>query len=309
MTAIEEATQAITKTLEECSIEAIKELPQMTQAIRIAAGMKAMRAALTKSVVDELLMPLMGSPLGFRTDRDLAEKSYTWEIVRDCAIEAMIRDVRIVGNEMNIISGRAYFTKECFERKVSTFPGITNLALQPGVPRLVDGGALVPFRASWILDNKRMELVRDVELDANGKIVSDQRIPVKVNSGMGMDAILGKARRKMLAAIYDRISGTEWSLPEGDVIDVAGEVVEERRRPQEKKIDDLVNGHKAKHAAKNGGEAKPPEPERKSEPKAASAPAASKSADDLANKYRQPAEGSGEVPADQEPMQREPGVD
>lgn len=310
--AIEKATADITKALENCAIETIKNLPQMQQTMRLAAGMQAMRAALTKQVVEELLMPLMDTPLGFRTDRSPGTREhrekgpYGWDTVRDCAIEAMVRDVRLVGNEMNILANRAYFTRECFERKVREFPGLTNLELYPGVPHdVADKGSLVPFHASWMLDGKPMDLVCDVERSGDGKILRDRRIPVRVNAGMGADAVLGKARRKMLAAIYGRISGSAWMLPEGDAIDTVGEPISDQRAGVASATADLVTKHRAQQAGKNGSETKAPEAETK--------PASGETnVDDLVKKHRPPSSPShdvaaGEVAPEDEPPVREPG--
>lgn len=251
-TAIEKATDEIEQALRECSSDAIRELPQMKQAIKLAGGVRAMRLALSDKVVEELFMPLQGTPLGFRTDKD-TERGYPVGAVKECVIEALIRGFQVVGNEFNIIAGRAYFTKEGFERKVRQFPGLTNLDLRPGVPTQKEGGALVPYRATWLLQGKPMELVRDLVKNDRGELVGDERIPIRVNGGMGADAILGKAKRKILAQIFELISGT--TIPDGDVIDVVGEVVgTPPRSAAAEATEDLIEKHKAKVAAKKNGE-------------------------------------------------------
>lgn len=225
-TALVRAKEQIQLALQDCTIEQIVKLDDVDQALRLSEGMAAMRAALTDDVVERLFMPLMGSPLGFQTDRDNSDKfpPYTIGVVRDCVIEAMIRGFRPVGNEFNIISKRAYFTLNGFRRKVREYPGLTDLELTPGVPRTMDAGALVPYTAKWRLDGAPMQLVCDAIKREDGT-VEDTRIPVRVNAGMGPDGILGKARRKVLALVLDRISGSTWETPDadiGDVVDVQG---------------------------------------------------------------------------------------
>ena len=65
----------------------------------------------------------------------------------------------------------------------------------------------MPCKASWKLNGT--------------PDVMEAEIPVRINAGMGSDAILGKAERKMRARIYNRITGTEF--PEGEVGDVVVE--------------------------------------------------------------------------------------
>jgi hypothetical protein len=226
-TAIEKATADIDAVLAQCNTHALKELPALRQAVVLAAGVTQLRNILSKEIVERVFMPLQGTPLGFVTDKDTSG-GYSWEVVRDCMIEAMIAGFRPVGNEINIISGRVYGAKAGYERKVREYPRLTDLRLSPGVPQTSgDRGALVPFRASWKLDGNPMEIVRDVAKDADG-ITRDSRIAVRVNAGMGADAIIGKATRKMLKAIYDMISGSTWTLQDGEIeaIDTHGVAIE-----------------------------------------------------------------------------------
>ena len=211
--AIEKAARDIEKAITECGVQAVSQLPAFIQAVRMAHGISAMRAALTDQLVQTVILPLQGSPLGFLTDKD-KDGGYGLAVVRDCAIDAMLRGFRIVGNELNIISGRFYGTKAGYTRLVQEFSGLTDLMLQPGVPVNVgDKGALVPYVAVWKLNGKEMMIRCVQEKDA------DLRIPVKVNSGMGSDAIIGKAERKMMFRIYQRINGGTFGAVDGEVGD------------------------------------------------------------------------------------------
>ncbi len=213
--AIQKAAADIEKAINECGVQAITKLPAFIQAVQMAHGISAMRAALSDQLVQTVIMPLQGSPLGFLTDQD-SKGGYGLSVVRDCAIDAMLRGFRVVGNEMNIISGRFYGTKGGYSRLVAEFPGLTDLQLQAGVPQSVgDKGALVPYVAVWRLHGKEMILRCAQEKDG-----TDMRIPVKVNGGMGADAILGKAERKMLFRIYQRVNGSSFGAVDGEVGDV-----------------------------------------------------------------------------------------
>jgi len=181
---------------------ALSQVPAMKKAIVMAQAVRQLREYLTN---DRMLaiMELQGTSLGFRTDRD-RQNGYNMEVVRECALEAMIRGVMPVGNEFNIIAGRMYITREGFTRLVREYPGLSNLVTCPGIPKQMNGGGVVPFTAEFMLNGEKKTLARD--------------IPVKVNEGQGVDAMIGKATRKMLAYIYATITGST-SFPDGEIDD------------------------------------------------------------------------------------------
>jgi hypothetical protein len=191
-----------------CRPEEIEALPQMTQALLTARALQEIRTAMDLQFVQRVIMPLQGTRLGFKTDRD-KDGGYAADVVRDAVVEALLRGFRIVGNEMNIIGGNFYATLEGLERKINEFPGLTNLSLSPGVPEMSQGNALVTYHAKWILNGEPGEILCAKTSDA------DMRIPVRIHAGNGHDLVLGKAKRKMLARIFQRISGVK--IPEGDI--------------------------------------------------------------------------------------------
>lgn len=81
-----------------------------------------------------------------------------------------------------------------------------------GVPSSGTGGALVPALATWELNGKPDRLDCRVTKRADGE--DDMRIPIRVNKGMGADAIIGKAERKVCHRVYEIITGI--SLPSVD---------------------------------------------------------------------------------------------
>lgn len=222
--AIDDATAQINEALAKCSSTVLAELPALKQAVTLAAGMQHLRKALTDEIVDKVFMPLQGSPLGFITDKD-KDGGYPREIVRECLIEALIKGAQPVNNEFNIIAARCYIAKNGLKRLVQTWPGLSALAISPGVPQMAgDKGALIAMRATWLLNGKAMELYRGQVKDSDG-VVDDTRIAVRVNAGMGPDAIIGKAERKLYKAIYELLTGGAVSIEDNDAIDAAGESV------------------------------------------------------------------------------------
>lgn len=279
--AIERATVEIDKALEQCSIETLKELPAIKQAVVLAKGVQMLRAALPDKIVAELFMPLQGTKLGFRTDRDNAKegpREYPIPVVRECAIEAMIRGFRPVGNEFNIIGANFYATKEGLDRKLRELDGVTNIEHHPGVPSVSADGksAVVPYRVKLVFRGEPLEFNFTKTTLENG-VEIDQRIPIRVNAGQGPDAILGKARRKALARVYDRLTGSNIETPEGDVADAEAftttgtEVTDERPSqppaPGKQSAAQALDAEIARRNAKKNGADQVPaaQPESKSE--------------------------------------------
>jgi hypothetical protein len=207
----------------------------MLKAITLAKATQVIRDMITPAMMSDV-MQLRGSKLGFRTDKDKdpPNKQYPVEVVKDVLIEAVIRGFRPIGNEFNIIAGNFYATKEGVQRCVREWPGLTDLKIQPGVPNAHgEKGALVSYTASWKVDGVA-DSMRCIRRTLENGEVEDLRIPVRVNSGMGVDAVIGKATSKLFKRIYERLSGSEVSVEgvESDVIDSTSSTVTEVDGPE-----------------------------------------------------------------------------
>ena len=191
----------------QCGMEQIAKDGHFTKALKLASGIQMLTNAITPAIMVDI-MALQGCGLGFKTD-----KVYDQATVKMCLIEALLLGAYPVGNEFNIIAGRPYLTKEFYTRKLREFPGLSFVAT-PGVPATVgDKGALVPFTITWSLNGRVGTFERLPRKQADGSVV-DERIVVRVNSGMGADAIIGKATRKAYKALYDSLSGR--TTPDGE---------------------------------------------------------------------------------------------
>jgi hypothetical protein len=165
-------------------------------AITLSQGIAALRELLDDGIMGEI-MRLAGSPLGFMTDR----KYQTGE-TRDAIIEASLRGFRVCGNEFNIIAGRFYGAKAGLHRKVISYPGLTDFKETFGIPKMSgDKGAIVVAKATWRLNGIKDTLERE--------------LAIRVNSGMGVDSIIGKGQRKLYAAVLNQLSGV--ITPDGEV--------------------------------------------------------------------------------------------
>ena len=160
---------------------------QFQRAFAMATAVGQLRALLTPEVMKPI-MALQGTPLGF-----LADNKYDENTVREALIEAVLSGVRPVGNEFNIIAGRCYLTKNGMKHKLHDIPGLS-FSVTCGFPKMSDTGAALIVGVDWSLNGGKAEH-------------KDLPIPVRVNRGMGADAIAGKATRKAYAWLYEHITG------------------------------------------------------------------------------------------------------
>ncbi len=168
-----------------------------TAAINVAAAINQLKQMLTPEVMQPI-MGLQGTALGFKTDKD-KEGGYPIDTVREVFVEATLKGFKMVGNQSNIIAGRFYATKEGFE----------DFFL-----RLAKKGEFTDFRDSYSMPKIITEVEAHVTVSASWKFkgIADKMenvpISIRINKGQGADAILGKAKRKLLAKIYARVTGT-----------------------------------------------------------------------------------------------------
>jgi len=178
---------------------------KIAEAFALGVAVNELRRMITPLVPH--IRPLVGSALGFKTDRDTSDKGpYSDAVIADALIVAVARGFRWTGNEFNVIGGNFYGTKSGYARLVGQLPGLTDLDLAPGIPRMGDGGAVVKCVAKWKLDGAPMSIERD--------------FAVRLNNGQGADAAIGKATRKLLAAIHARVTGSAHSAADIDAEDL-----------------------------------------------------------------------------------------
>lgn len=182
------------------------EMSPFRRTFLVAAAARRLRELITVDMMADI-MALQGSPLGFLTDKDKSQgggkgPGYPVEIVKEVLIEAVVRGFRPVGNEFNIIAGRFYAAQSGLHRLVREWPGLTDLAVSLAIPRSREGYCAVECRARWQLHGA------ECALDCTG----EHAIPIRVNEGQLVDAIHGKARRKLYARILDRLAGIDLGL-------------------------------------------------------------------------------------------------
>jgi len=210
--------------------EAIESGDNILKDLAIACGLEAMRKAFTPEIVG-VISGLAGTSLGFRHDKETTGQKYSPDVIRDCAIEALLRGVSLTGNQFNIIGGRCYITREGYVSLLQSYPGLTDLQVEVGLPE----------------DNRQWGKQEMVFLTAaarckvNGVPVIvecrktpgfDGRLAVKAFSGEP-DQAKGKAQKRVLKLLYERITGSAFSEPDApdDAIQAA-DVIEVQAEPQ-----------------------------------------------------------------------------
>lgn len=191
-----------------CTLQAISTLSsQAERSIMIAKAIRKAETALEP--FRETIEAMKGTSLGFKLDKP---EQYDWPITRRICAEAMLRGARLTGNEFNGIAKNCYLTQAYFVRRCREWPGVTITQDMYGVPRLMGTTTVVDYTIRYTVDNGPEQVYERV---------GNQAIPIRVNDGMGADAIIGKAKRKAYAGMMEQLinrSQQSWSPgPDGEV--------------------------------------------------------------------------------------------
>lgn len=182
--------------------------------LAIASGLVALREAFVPEVVGKIAS-LAGTALGFRHDLEPRGQKYDPAIIRDCAIEALLRGLSLTGNQFNIIAGRCYVTREGYSSLLANYPGLTDLEIEIGLPE--DAKAWGKQEMVFVTAAARCKVNgRPVSVECRKSQGFDGRLAVKTFSGE-VDNAKGKAQRRLLKLLYERITGSVIDEPEDGV--------------------------------------------------------------------------------------------
>ncbi len=203
-------------------LEGVKKLDTViTEVMSISKDMGVFERAFVEAKAFELIQnaltpefmkpiqTLMGTRVGFLTDRDKEPTKYEEGIIKKCVIEALMNGLSVRGNQFNVLAGNMYTTKEGFTALLRKVCPVYDI--EYSLPSAKDGATSVYAKIKW---------------DGKEKTI---QFPVKVNSGMGNDAILGKAERKAKKWLYMEITGKD--LGEGDTMDTTYVEIKETKKP------------------------------------------------------------------------------
>lgn len=195
----------------------------------LGSAMADLREALDAKVMQSI-MKLKGSQIGFRTDEHGAtqyepEVVYGEEVVRDCVIQACVYGLQLVGNQFNILAGRFYPTKEGFTYLLRNLEGLRDfkLLIRPADVRESRTSGTDKYGKDYQKIEREALVKVDVSFTWNGKAESHGlEFCIRVNRGMSIDAVNGKAERKAKAWVYNYL--TDNALADADAEDGAGDV-------------------------------------------------------------------------------------
>ena len=178
---------------------------ELQKAVLISQGIRQLREIVTDEVMAPI-MHLMGSRLGFVTDKDEKPEKYTIAQVKEVVIEGLLNGVFPYNNQFNIITAKLYIAKNGYTYKISKLQGITDFKWNHFLLNKTDGGHhWVGFKGAWKKDGIANSL--------------DGEIPVKKYSTDGPDVVMGKAERKLKYRCYCAM--TETDVTENEEMDAA----------------------------------------------------------------------------------------
>lgn len=194
----------------------------VSAALAKANALVVLRNLLSDEILDRAIMPLVGTRIGFLTDRDHDTRRgpYPRGIIRDCLIEALMMGVPAIGNRFNVIGGRLYLTREGVTYKLDHLAGL-HYAINVDLPfvrrepvRGVNGAPGTPGEATvgasirWHFGDAP---------DTEETVV----FAVRVNAGMGAEAIQGKAWTRAAKLLWERASGRAVAVTDGETVEAA----------------------------------------------------------------------------------------
>jgi len=209
---LEKASDSISKQLEKSAAT------RLLHSAMMGVAVDRLKAMITKDIAD-LLMKMMNTQDGFKTDRGEKQSNannrtpYDRQTVIDCTAAALMRGVLFSGNMFNILFGECFITANGWLYKLQQIPGFSDFKVYPGTPAAANGQPAVRIGASW-----KMNGIKDDLRDAKG----DEGIvfAVKVQSGMGPEAVVGKAKARAYRLIYETLTNTKQTNVDDDDVSV-----------------------------------------------------------------------------------------
>ena len=197
-----------------------------------ANALATLRRLITPEIMQQAVLPLQGTRIGFLTDRDNdRDGPYPEGVVKDAVIEAMMAGVPLIGNRFNILGKRFYLTREGVAFKLDRFPGLT-YEITPAIPtderppeyvRMPDGKSVLKKGEATVCVSVTWK-VAGADKEENCRLLSFR---VSVNRGMSTEAVQGKAWCRAAKWLWTKVSGYDVAVTDGEgvTIDVPAEDV------------------------------------------------------------------------------------
>lgn len=207
------ATAEAAKSLEQSIKTARADLGQAVGEIGVMVATAKAMSLIEKALTDEIMkdfMSLMGSSHGFKADRPNKNDStfYSIDEVRKVMIDGFLKGAKCVGNEINIITGECYLTKNFYDRKIKQLKTVKGFKGNIGVAVMAsERTAVLPGVAEWI--EVATGEVHTLELTDQRPDGHDFRIMVNAWKGSSPDELHGKGESKLWRRAYKQMTGDD----------------------------------------------------------------------------------------------------
>lgn len=196
-----------------------------------ANALATLRRLITPEIMQQAILPLMGTRIGFLTDKDNdRDGPYPEGVVKDAVIEAFMDGVPLIGNRFNILGKRFYLTREGIAFKLDRFPGLT-YEITPAIPtderppeyvRMPDGKSVLKKGEATVCVSVTWK-VAGADKEENCRLLSFR---VSVNRGMSTEAVQGKAWCRAAKWLWTKVSGYDVAVTDGEGVTIDAEYSE-----------------------------------------------------------------------------------
>ena len=202
----------------------------VAESMAMAFGMTALQDAIKSNPqAVTVLMRMAGHRWGFKTDQDAWDgggTNYKPDVVVPCFCEAMMNQLRPVGNEFNIITSSTYTTKEGWGGLLARLPGVTEVDARAG--SIVDFDAR-EFETKQGKSKKKITASVSATADCKvwGQFVqvrswntpdADERLQLSVIASEideALDQLKGKADARILERLHHKVVALSLAGPQG----------------------------------------------------------------------------------------------
>ena len=202
----------------------------VAESMAMAFGIAALQDAIKEHPqAVGVLLRMGGHKWGFKTDRDAYDgggTQYKPDVLVPCFCEALMSELRPIGNEFNIIQSSMYTTKEGWSGLLSRLPGVTEVD-----PR---SGAIVDYEAREFTTKQgvvKKKITASVSATADCKVwgqfiqvrawktdQADERLQlssVAEEIDEALDQLKGKADARILERLHQKVKALSLAGPQG----------------------------------------------------------------------------------------------
>lgn len=210
--------------------EARVAMDPVAESMAMAFGIAALQDAIKEHPqAVGVLLRMGGHKWGFKTDRDAYDGSgtqYKPDVLVPCFCEALMNQLRPIGNEFNVITSSMYITKEGWGGLLSRLPGVTEVDSRPG--------AIVDFDARDFTTKQgatKKKITASVSATADCKVwgqhvqvrawktpEADERLQLSVIAeeiDEALDQLKGKADARILERLHQKVKALSMAGPQG----------------------------------------------------------------------------------------------